>query len=273
LTVVSFLSSSLVAAQTGYSLTGDWMVGDRATNEHYAPLETFEERFEGLLRLTRDLGFEAIDLWTAHLSPAWATDEHLTIARALLEEHGLPVVSLAGGFGGTADELRASCRVAHGVGTDLLGGNLGFLASDRDEAVAILEGEGIRFAIENHPGERTPADVLRQIGDGANGRVGTALDTGWWVTNGFDPVVAVHELKDALFHVHLKDVFAPEFERDHRNAAHTEGAVPLEETVAALLEVGYTGPIAVEDHPFDRDPTTTLRRSRELLEGWLEQAA
>ena len=83
----------------------------------------------------------------------------------------------------------------------------------------------------------------------------------------------MHELKDWLFHVHLKDVYAPEFELDHRNAAHTEGAVPLEETVRALLEVGYTGPIGLEDHSFDRDPTPTLPRGRELLEGWLQERA
>ena len=273
MTVVSLLTPSFVARQVGYALSGDWSVGDRATNEHYAPLETFEERFGELLALTRSLGFEAIDLWTAHLGPGWASDEHLAIARALLEEHDLTVVSLAGGFGGTAEELRATCRVAHGVGTDLLAGSLRLLTADRAEAVAILQGEGIRLGVENHPDERTPADLLRKIDDGADGQIGAALDTGWWVTNGFDPVVAVHELKDWLFHVHLKDVYAPEFELDHRNAAHGEGAVPLEETVRALLEVGYTGPIGVEDHPFDRDPTRTLPHGRELLEGWLQERA
>ena len=85
MTVVSLLTPSFVARQTGYALSGDWSVGDRATNEHYAPLETFEERFGELLALTRSLGFEAIDLWTAHLGPGWASDEHLAIARALLE--------------------------------------------------------------------------------------------------------------------------------------------------------------------------------------------
>ena len=65
--VVSLLTPSFVARQTGYALSGDWSVGDRATNEHYAPLETFEERFGELLALTRSLGFDAIDLWTAHL--------------------------------------------------------------------------------------------------------------------------------------------------------------------------------------------------------------
>ena len=248
MTVVSLLTPSFVARQTGYALSGDWMDGDRATNEHYAPLETFEERFGELLALTRSLGFEAIDLWTAHLGPGWASDEHLAIARALLEEHDLTVVSLAGGFGGTPEELRATCRVAHAVGTDLLAGSLRLLTADRAEAVAILQGEGIRLGVENHPDELTPADLLRKIDDGADGQIGAALDTGWWVTNGFDPVVAVHELKAWLFHVHLKDVYAPEFELDHRNAPHTEGAVPLEET-------------------------PTLPRARVLLEGWLQERA
>ena len=84
MTVVSLLTPSFVARETGYALSGDWMDGDRVTNEYYAPLETFEERFGELLALTRSLGFDAIDLWTAHLGPGWARDEHLVIARALL---------------------------------------------------------------------------------------------------------------------------------------------------------------------------------------------
>ena len=171
MTVVSLLTPSFVARQVGYALEGDWMVGDRATNEHYAPLETFEKRFGELLALTRSLGFEAIDLWTAHLGPGWASDEHLAIARALLEDHDLTVVSLAGGFGGTAEELRATCRVAHGVGTDLL--RCGRAGETRDHHRRCGEGDprhdthappAIRFHISSpHRPRRLVVDLPRRL--------------------------------------------------------------------------------------------------------------
>ena len=53
MTVVSLLTPSFVARQAGYALSGDWMDGDRATNEHYAPLETFEERYPLNSRLVK----------------------------------------------------------------------------------------------------------------------------------------------------------------------------------------------------------------------------
>ena len=70
-------------------------------------------------------------------------------------------------------------------------------------------------------------------------------------------------------HVHLKDVYAPSQPGEHVNAPYLQGAVPLEETVKRLVEIGYEGSIGVEDHPFDRDPTPDLARARALLAGWL----
>jgi sugar phosphate isomerase/epimerase len=76
-----------------------------------------------------------------------------------------------------------------------------------------------------------------------------------------------------LFHVHVKDVYAPTTPGEHVNAPYEEGAVPLPETVEALAEVGYDGPVGIEYHPFDRDPTADVARARQLLSGWLAGAA
>ena len=70
----------------------------------------------------------------------------------------------------------------------------------------MLEAHGVRFGLENHP-ERTPSEVLEAIGD--VDVLGAAVDTGWWATQGYDPVAAIDELSERLFHVHLKDVEEP----------------------------------------------------------------
>src|SRR4051794_8553762 len=116
------MSANFLAKESGYALTDGWMAGDRATNARFAPLENFEALFGALLSQIREMGFSALDLWTAHLNPVWATAEHITIARQLLVQHQLQVISLAGAFGDTRDDFLAACRLAAALEAPLLGG-------------------------------------------------------------------------------------------------------------------------------------------------------
>jgi len=102
---ISFMSANYVARCVGYNMTGGWGQGDKATNEYFQPLETFGQRFEEILTDIRTLGFEAIDLWLAHLNPAWATPDHVATAKLLLSKHNLKVVRFAGWFGSTPAEF------------------------------------------------------------------------------------------------------------------------------------------------------------------------
>ena len=80
------MTANEVARESGWAIDG-WAEGDRATNEAFAPIETYGERFDALLGRVRALGFGTIDLWGAHLGPDWATDEHVAIAREALGRH------------------------------------------------------------------------------------------------------------------------------------------------------------------------------------------
>ena len=119
----------------------------------------------------------------------------------------------------------------------------------------MLAAHGVRFGLENHP-ERTPSEVLEAIGDAE--AIGAAVDTGWWATQGYDPVAAIHELSDRLFHVHLKDVEEP---GTHVTCMHGEGCARIFDCVEALLDIGYAGPVSIEHHSFDRDPTPECARA------------
>jgi L-ribulose-5-phosphate 3-epimerase len=258
------MSAILVARESDWAIR-DWAEGDAATNEAFAPVETFAERLGEVLALAQELGFGVVDLWTAHLNPAWATDEHLQVARRLLERHGLRVASIAGGFGASPDELERACWVADAVGAPVLGGVLD--ADSREPWVAeTLARHGVRLALENHPEERTPQDVLGRIGAGAGGLVGTTVDTGWWGTHGVDAVEAIRATRPHILHVHLKDV------RDagaHETCPWGEGVVPVEACVRELRSSGYESAISVEHEPYRGDPTEAVGRMRVQLEGWL----
>ena len=91
------MSANFLAKEAGYALTGGWAQGDRTTNAAFAPPEQFAARFEELLSRVSAMGFLALDLWTAHLNPAWATATHIAIARELLAHYRMPVVSVKPG--------------------------------------------------------------------------------------------------------------------------------------------------------------------------------
>lgn len=262
---ISFMTANFVARESGWSIS-DWGDGDGAVNDAFRPLSTYPERFGAMLDEVVALGFDAVDLWLAHLSPRWATDDHLTVAVDALTARGLSVSSLAGGFGSTTEEVRAVCRLATSVGAGVLGGFTDLLDSDRAALIGLLEEHDLRFGLENHP-ERTPGDVLARIGNDGSGRVGATVDTGWFGTQGYDAARAIEELGDRVVHVHLKDVrHAGE---PHDTCGYGDGVVPLRGCVEALERIGYRGGISVEHEPDAYDPRAEIRRARELLDEWL----
>jgi L-ribulose-5-phosphate 3-epimerase len=262
---VSFMSANFVARQVGYRMSGGWMQGDQAANDFFRPLATFPERFGGLLNEISDLGFTAVDIWSAHLNWNWAAAEHIGAARALLADRRLEVVSLAGNFGSTRPEFEAACRLAVALGAARLGGDSSLLATDRAFVVATLRAHRLQLGIENHP-EKNTRELLDKIGDVGNGTIGAALDTGCFATLGYDAAQAVTELSGQLVHVHLRDVLAP---GSHASCAFGQGCVPLEACVRNLRQVGYAGPISIEHNPEYFDPSEDCRFSLALLRGWL----
>ncbi len=148
----------------------------------------------------------------------------------------------------------------------VLGGSTALLRADRPSTVAILREHGVRLGIENHPGEKTALDMLRQIGDGSDGTIGTAIDTGWYATNGYDAVQAIRELYPHILHIHLKDVLAP---GAHDTCRYGQGCVDIAGCVAALRSSGYTGFYSIEHEPELFDPTEDCAAMLPMLRGWL----
>jgi L-ribulose-5-phosphate 3-epimerase len=263
---ISFMGANYVAKELGYGAAEEWGPFDVATNAAFEPLETFPARFDTLLTSITGIGYDTIDLWFAHLNWRWATPEHVAIAREALARHGVRVVAFAGGIGSTVADVETACRLAHDLDVDLIAGLGGIVHTDRDAAAAVLDAHGMRFGLENHP-ERTPAEVLAAIGEA--GSLGAAVDTGWWATQGYDPVDAIRELSDRLFHVHLKDVEEP---GTHVSCMHGEGCARIADCVDALLELGYSGAVSIEHEPFDRDPTDECARMLTLITEQLSNA-
>ncbi len=262
---ISFITANYVARQLDYNMTRGWGQGEKAASEYFRQLETFPERFEDLLQEISELGFTSIDLWLAHLDPAWATPDHFAVARDLLAKYGMPVTSLVGWFGSAPQEFEATCKLAVALGCPLLGGSTSMLAKNRDFTINTLKEYGLRLSLENHP-EKNPGELLAKIGDGSNGLIGACVDTGWFGTQGYDAAKALEELRDVLFHIHLKDVLA---EGAHDTCAYGKGIVPIESCVRTLQQIGYDGGIGVEHEPEQFNPNDDIVESLAQLEHWL----
>lgn len=262
---ISFMSANFVARELGYHMTEGWMQGDTATNEYFRPLATFEDRFDAMLAEVAAMGFGAIDIWIAHLNPGWATAEHIAIARRLLAGRNLSIASLAGFYGDTPEAAEQYCQLAVALETDVIGGNIPLLDTDRDALLAILDAYGVRLGLENHP-EKNAADVLARLGD--DGRIGACVDTGWFGTHDYPAPQALAELAPVLVHVHLKDVRAA---GGHETCRFGDGVVDVAGCVRALLAAGYEGGLSIEHEPELYDPTADVVASKAMLEDWLRQ--
>lgn len=261
----SFVTANFVAREIGYRMPEGWGQGDRATNDAFKPIETFAERFELMIEEVAEMGFGTIDLWTAHLNPLWATDRHVSQAKAILMKNGISVYSLAGGFGSNLDEFRRSCEIANQLGAKTLGGFASTLESDRDATVAMLREYAVTLGLENHP-EKTPDEVKARLTSGDSDVVGACVDTGWWGTQGYDAANAIRELGMHVKGVHLKDVAAL---GSHESCALGKGVVPIRDCVVALYEAGYKGALGIEHEPNNRDPRTEVAASLAVVEAEL----
>ncbi|HEX4775714.1 MAG TPA: sugar phosphate isomerase/epimerase, partial [Acidimicrobiia bacterium] len=154
--MISFITANYVAREVDYAMHG-WGHGDKATNEAFAPLETYGEKLDELLGGVGALGFDTVDIWGAHLSPDWATDAHVDAALEALERHGLRVSTYATWIG--PSNVERSCELALALGTSIIGG--GF-SGEPDALVPTLQKYGVRLGIENHP-EKTPQVLLAKI--------------------------------------------------------------------------------------------------------------
>ena len=264
---ISFMTANYVAREVSYHMTGGWGEGDRAANSYFEPIATYRERLDPLLGQVKALGFSNIGLWCGHLNWKWATDEHVKIAKQLLKKHGLRPLSYAGGFGENLAEFERACIMAKQVGIPILAGMTPLIDSDKKGIGNLLKTIGVKLAYENHP-EKTPKEVLKHLQGTDEEYIGAAVDTGWFGTQGYDAARALHELRDRLFDVHLKDVVKP---GGHTTCPYGKGCVPIEECVNTLKKIKYLGEVCVEHEPELYDPSEECRQDRELLERWLAQ--
>lgn len=134
------------------------------------------------------------------------------------------------------------------------------------DAARIARDAGVRIAIEPHPGflVYNPETALRLRSE-CGEEIGVNLDPSHFVWQGIDPLLAIRELGDAIFHVHAKDVYVDphntarngvldtkhyarfgERSWSFRSVGYGQGAQFWRDFVSALRIAGYDGVLSIE---------------------------
>lgn len=137
----------------------------------------------------------------------------------------------------------------------------------------VFKEEGVKFALEVHPGEiafdlYTAKMALEAVGN--HPAFGFNFDPSHLLWQQVDPVLFINEFPDRIFHVHAKDVQVTLDGRtgilsshlqfgDHRRGwdfrSVGRGDVDFDKIIRALNGIGYQGPLSVEweDNSMDRE--------------------
>lgn len=147
----------------------------------------------------------------------------------------------------------------------------------------VMDEAGIRTVVHQHIGTwvETEAEARRLFDMTDPSVLGLCLDTGHWTFGaGGDPVAAVREFRDRVWHVHFKDCDTAVAEASRVNGwsgpesvGHGvfcelgTGSVDFPGMLAALEEIGYGGWVVVEQDvlPGMGNPRESARRNREYL--------
>jgi len=214
----------------------------------------------GALRCLAGLGANQMEFCAVHFPADADHPDFRAVCRAIQEADVLVPCFGVESFSGDADANRRKFEFARALGAFVL------TADPAPESFADLEGLcdefGIAIAIHNHgPGARYDkvADTLAAVA-GRHPLIGACVDTGHAIRSGEKPHEVIQALGERVISLHLKD-----WEPGGPERILGEGALDLEETARALIEIGFDGPIVME---YEESPDNPVPDMRKGLAAW-----
>jgi sugar phosphate isomerase/epimerase len=124
----------------------------------------------------------------------------------------------------------------------------------------------IKIALELHPGFTVyNSETLKRLREAVGEEIGVNFDPSHLVWQGMNPVAVIRELRDAIYHVHAKDVkvdplnvavngvldtkhYSDEINRSwiFRTIGYGNGAEYWKDIFSALRTIGYNGAVSIE---------------------------
>jgi sugar phosphate isomerase/epimerase len=142
-----------------------------------------------------------------------------------------------------------------------------------------------KIALELHPGFMVyNTDTLKRLREAVGSEIGVNFDPSHLVWQGMDPVTVIRELKDAIYHVHAKDVkvdkintakngvldtkhYSDELNRSwiFRTVGYGNNASYWKDIFSALRMIGYDRVISIEHEDSLQDRFEGLEKAVKML--------
>jgi len=124
----------------------------------------------------------------------------------------------------------------------------------------------MRCAIHNHGGHHWLGNrtILKHLFDTTPNWLGLCLDTAWALDAGEDPVAWARSAGPRLTATHLKD-FVFDRAGTPTDVVLGEGGLNLPAYIAALRELNFDGPLAIEYEGDANDPVPALRQCVQIV--------
>lgn len=260
---LAMVTANYVAEESDYAVSAGWLQGGdwgqchRNTVEKYQG-SSFEGKFERLINRTRELDFQRIELWSAHLDPSVATMKMIETARKILEEYEVEIIAYYGVGLDRADyteeQIRRNFEVAKELGSPMLTQTM--IDQNAPAISRFAEKYNIEVGWENHP-EKSSSEIIEKIKP-YYPKIKSVIDTGWLATYQCDASQVLRDIDDYLLHVHLKDVQAA---GAHDSCIVGDGIMDTRGVLQTLKELDYRGYISIEHEPHNYDPTDEISKS------------
>ncbi len=126
--------------------------------------------------------------------------------------------------------------------------------------IPVLEKEGLKLHYHNHSREWLPNEdgILAEYEILNRTNIGLEIDTFWTFNAGLDPVEILHDMKDRISVIHLKDGLKGGVGR-----SLGQGEAPVDEVLKAANELGFT--IVVESEGLDPTGLQEVKRCIDYL--------
>ena len=212
------------------------------------------------IRILKDLGVRHLSVKEFHL-PYRSTDAELRAGREEFDAAGIEILS--GGVVVTYKEKDDALRRYFEYGRTCRMPMLIMMPTAQQlPAIEALAKEfRIRVAVHNHGPEDknfpTPESVYQAIRP-LDPIVGVCIDIGHSARAGVDVVKAIHQCKDRLIDVHLKDLRNL---TSHSDCEVGTGVLPVREILKALAAIKYAGGMSLEYEAEPENPMPGMKAS------------
>ena len=223
------------------------------------------------LQMTRRAGLEAICFKDMHL-PMDSTDEQCAAAAEEVKATGLDLYACGVVYMRRPEDVTNAFRYAQAAGMGTI------VAAPQPALLPLVEEKvketGIYIAIHNHgPGDGTyptPEAIMEKVGS-LDRRIGICIDTGHTARVGANVVKSIHDYKERIHDVHLKDITAETHQG--RECICGRGAMDIPSHLQALIDIGYDRVASFEYEADANDPLPGLMESVGYVRGVLRMIA